>query len=117
VSPNLVQLRKIAKTFRQTIDNDEVMTVKLNMYLPGEGGDATQKEGLNPTIKAYRLVTWILESRPASHGFGFPFDRVHFDIYNRLRQAYPTLKELKPLVKTRMFAFGTATQGHRRQSA
>ncbi|MCP4878602.1 MAG: hypothetical protein GY896_24380 [Gammaproteobacteria bacterium] len=50
---------------------------------------------LMPLVKAYLMICWILEARNESHGFGFPFDRPHLDLYLRLQEAYPDLKELK----------------------
>ena len=92
------QLRKIAKTLKQAIDGDEAMVMELNTYLQTQNAKDKQHPQINPTIKAYLLITWIVEAGKASHGFGFPFDRVHFDTYNRLQQAYPALKDLKPSI-------------------
>jgi len=93
------QLRKMAKALKQTIDDDEVMMVKLSAYLQRQKGKDKQNNEIDPTIKAYLLITWVLEASSASHGFGFPFDRVHFDTYKRLKQAYPALKDIKPFMK------------------
>jgi hypothetical protein len=43
----------------------------------------------------YMLVTWVLESKNKSHGYGFPFDRQDVDFYDRLKTAYPMIKSLK----------------------
>jgi hypothetical protein len=50
---------------------------------------------LTPQVTTYLIISWILEAQNESHGFGFPFDRPHFDFYRRLREAYPELQELK----------------------
>ncbi|MCP4877949.1 MAG: hypothetical protein GY896_21040, partial [Gammaproteobacteria bacterium] len=50
---------------------------------------------LTPLVKAYLVICWILEAKNESHGFGFPFDRPHFDFYLRLQEAYPGLQGLK----------------------
>ena len=93
------QLRKMAKTLKQTIDDDDVMVIELSHYLQVQTGKDKQNYEISPTVKAYLLITWILEASNASHGFGFPFDRVHFDTYQRLKQAFPALKYLKPSLK------------------
>ena len=93
------QLRKMAKVLKQTIDDDEVMVIKLSAYLQIQNAKDKQNKEIDPIIKAYLLITWILEASSASHGFGFPFDRVHFDTYKRLKQAYPTLNDLEPFMK------------------
>ncbi len=89
------QLRKIAKALKQAIDEDEVMVTELTTYLQVQNAKDSQSSEICPTIRVYLLITWILEAGKASHGFGFPFDRVYFDTYNRLQQAYPTLRNLK----------------------
>jgi len=94
----LAQLRKIAKLLKLAIDENETMMMGLNEYLQIQDNEGKQKIKSNSTVKAYLLITWILEANNASHGFGFPFDRVHFDTYQRLQQAYPLLKELKPSI-------------------
>ena len=38
---------------------------------------------------------WVLEANSASDGLGFPFDHPHLEFYQRLREAYPSLKALK----------------------
>jgi len=92
------QLRKMAKLLKGAIDDDEAMIMGLNEYLQIKNDEDKQKVEPSSTIKAYLLITWILEANNASHGFGFPFDRVHFDTYQRLQQAYPILKGLKPSI-------------------
>ncbi len=92
------QLRKMAKVLKQTIDDDEAMVIKLSRYLQTKNSKEKQNNEMDPTIKSYLLITWILEASSASHGFGFPFDRVHFDTYKRLKKAYPALKALKPFM-------------------
>ena len=54
------------------------------------------KMPLMPLVTVYLIIFWILEAKRESHGFGFPFDRPHFDFYLRLQEAYPDLLGLKP---------------------
>jgi hypothetical protein len=54
------------------------------------------KTPLVPLVTAYLIVCWMLEAKQGSHGFGFPFDRPHFDFYRRVQEAYPDLLGLKP---------------------
>ena len=63
-------------------------------YLAGNEPSGA-KDMLDPRVTAYLLVTWILESASACHGFGFPFDQPHLEFYRRLQEAYPALKRLK----------------------
>ena len=58
------QLRKIAKALKQAMNDDEAIMMEFGAYLQEQDDEGTQQEELNPTIKAYLLITWILE---ASH--------------------------------------------------
>jgi hypothetical protein len=50
---------------------------------------------LRPLVAAYLIITWVVEAKSESNGFGFPFDRPHLDFYLRLQEAFPKLKALK----------------------
>lgn len=85
-------LRKVAKELKSEIGQDNELTLSLQDYL-----DTENQEAIKPTVKAYILVSWIIESASASDGYGFPFDQTHLDFYCRLQEAYPALKLLKQL--------------------
>ena len=85
-------LRKAAKELKSEIDQDNKRILSLQDYLNTENQAA-----LDPTVKAYILVSWVIESTSASDGYGFPFDQPHLDFYCRLQEAYPVLKVLKKL--------------------
>jgi hypothetical protein len=87
-------LRKTVKGLKKAIDANPDSLQGLHRYLESNTLVEPQTP-LTPLVKAYLLVCWILEARCESHGFGFPFDRPHFDFYLRLREAYPDLKALK----------------------
>ncbi len=87
-------LRKIAKGLKQAIDANPDARQCLHRYLESKTLLEPQTP-LTPLVKAYLMICWILEARNESHGFGFPFDRPHFDFYLRLQEAYPDLQELK----------------------
>lgn len=94
-------LRKAAKELKSEIDQDNVLTLALQDYLE------TENQGtLGPTVKAYIVVSWVIESTSASDGYGFPFDQPHFDFYQRLQEAYPALKRLKQLGVSRLPVVG-----------
>ena len=87
-------LRKTAKALNQAIEADAETRQALQRYL------ATKKlrdapPPLQPLVTAYLILSWVLEAKHASHGFGFPFDRPHLDFYLRLQEAYPKLQALK----------------------
>ena len=84
-------LHKTAKGLKKAIDTNPASLQCLHHYLESK----TLLEPLTPLVKAYLMICWILEARNESHGFGFPFDRAHFDFYLRLQEAYPDLQGLK----------------------
>ena len=87
-------LRKIVKGLKTAIDGNPDSLQCLHRYLESKTLLEPQTP-LMPLVKAYLMICWILEARNESHGFGFPFDRPHLDLYLRLQEAYPDLKELK----------------------
>ena len=47
-----------------------------------------------PVITAYALIQWVFDYPNQSNGYGFPFDRVDFDFYERLQQVHGLLKRI-----------------------
>jgi hypothetical protein len=88
-------LRKTAKGLKTAIDADPDTLHCLHGYLESKPLHEA-KMPLLPLVMAYLIICWVLEARQGSHGFGFPFDRPHFDFYHRLQEAYPDLLGLKP---------------------
>ena len=88
-------LRKTAKKLKKAIDADPDILHCLHDYLETKPLHEA-KMPLMPVVMAYLIICWVLEAKQGSHGFGFPFDRPHFDFYHRLQEAYPDLLALKP---------------------
>jgi hypothetical protein len=89
-----VKLGKVLKQLKAVINDDKPLQDSLEAFLEGKEIRYPEKE-LDPSVTAYLLVAWVLESNSASNGFGFPFDQPHLDFYLRLQEAYPSLKRLK----------------------
>ena len=87
-------LRKAAKGLKNAINAEPGSRDCLDNYLQNNPLLGPQTP-LTPVVVAYLIITWILEAKQESHGFGFPFDRPHFDLYRRLQEAYPELREVK----------------------
>lgn len=87
-------LRKAAKGLKKAINAEPDSRDCLDSYLQNNPSHGPQSP-LTPVVVAYLIITWILEAKQESHGFGFPFDRPHFDLYRRLQEAYPELREVK----------------------
>ena len=47
-----------------------------------------------PMIMAYTLIQWVFDYPNQSNGYGFPFDRVDLDFYERLQQVHGLLKKI-----------------------
>jgi hypothetical protein len=88
------KLKKNSKQLKQIIDDDQQLSNSLELYLSHQTIQYT-KEDFDPRLSAYILIAWVLEYNSASDGLGFPFDRPHLEFYLRLKEAYPTLKQLK----------------------
>jgi hypothetical protein len=71
-------LRNIAKGLKKAIDSNPDSLQCLHRYLESKRLLEPQTL-LTPQVKAYLIICWILEARNESNGFGFPFDRPHFD--------------------------------------
>jgi hypothetical protein len=87
-------LRKTAKGLKKAIDSNPDALQCLHRYLQSKTLLEPQTP-LAPQVTAYLIISWILEARNESHGFGFPFDRPHLDFCLRLQEAYPDLQGLK----------------------
>ncbi|MCP4700431.1 MAG: transposase, partial [Gammaproteobacteria bacterium] len=87
-------LRKAAKSLRKAIDADSESRDCLHHYLESKSLNEPETP-LTPLATAYLIISWVLEARQNSHGFGFPFDRPHFDLCLRLGEACPDLQTLK----------------------
>jgi len=87
-------LNRAGKDLRGVIDEQADLAENLQSYLDKTPATHTPR-GLNPWVTAYLLVVWVLEADSACNGYGFPFDQPHLAFYQRLREAYPALKQLK----------------------
>ena len=88
------QLRKTAKEVKKAIEDDSDARQCLKHYLESKQLDEPDTP-LRPLVVVYLVISWVLEAKSESNGFGFPFDRPHLDFYLRLQETYPKLKALK----------------------
>ncbi len=87
-------LNNAEKALKAVIDDDVPLSENLQTYL-NKTPPTDPQQVLSSWATAYLLVVWVLEASSASDGFGFPFDQPHLAFYQRLREAYPALKQLK----------------------
>ncbi len=87
-------LRKATRELKYTITQDDELSCCLkNTLKNGLHENMTNK--LPVVILLYLMVSWVLEAKTESRGYGFPFDRNHMDFFCRLKEAYPSLLALK----------------------
>ncbi len=87
------ELRKHIRELKSLIDKNDNLSQSLTGYLSQENLEELCGD-LPSIVSAYILLTWVIEARAESNGYGFPFDRPHVDFFRRLQQAYPRLREL-----------------------
>ena len=76
-------LRKIGRSLEKEIGLCPEMAESLDCYLKAEG----KTINVLPSVLAYILSNWILDSNSELDGYGFPFDRSHLIFYKRLKTA------------------------------
>ena len=87
-----------AKALKRKIDTDTKLTQCLNTYLQQQlKGKVTQS--LLPTVSAYTLTSWILNTKSERNGYGFPFDQHHFAFYQRLTTVQGVLETFSKSMK------------------
>lgn len=90
------KLRYRSKYYLKSIDNLETNFETI----------ANQKKILTNIDKAdmsticYTLIQWVLDAKTQGNGYGFPFDKPHFDFYERLCESYSTLETIKSRLGT-----------------
>ncbi len=86
-------LRSFIKKLKLYIDKDDELKICLSHSLEKNFFVKSNHQLMTP-VSYYLLVTWILESKNGSQGYGFPFDKPHVDFCDRLQVAYPMIKNL-----------------------
>jgi len=50
-----------------------------------------------PVFSAYSLMRWAFEGQKKGNGYGFPFDRPHFEFAKRLKEIHADINELRTI--------------------
>ncbi len=79
------KLRDLAKKCKAHIDTDPKMKLALSHYVD-EHIMGRPVETLPAVVLAYVLALWILNAKLSSSGQGFPFDRPHLSLYERVAE-------------------------------
>jgi len=91
-------IRQCIRELKSLINNDDHLTQCLTDYLSRDNLESPHGD-LPGIVSAYLLLTWVIEAKVESNGYGFPFDRPRVDFFRRLQQAYPQLKALNATLK------------------
>lgn len=86
-------LRRQAKYLEQKIDPVCLSIEEIIKSLQNEKWQADHFDHI-PTIMAYTLIHWILDYPNQSNGYGFPFDRLHLDFYQRIKDIHLLLGQI-----------------------
>lgn len=90
-------LRAAVRELKKFIEQEPELQDNLQNYLSSEKCDPLSMK-LLPIVSMYISIIWVLEANSFSKGYGFPFDRTHFEFYVRLQKAYPVIKKLSQLM-------------------
>lgn len=86
-------LRQKAKYLEQKIDPTSQNVDEIILILEsGVWPEPAPKVEHFPLIAAYALIHWIFQYDSQSQGYGFPFDRPHFDFYRRMQKVHHLLE-------------------------
>ena len=91
-------LRKYIRELKSLISDSNDFTQCLTDYLNRNNLEAPYGD-LPCIVSVYLLLTWVIEAKAESNGYGFPFDRPRVDFFHRLQQAYAQLKVLNATLK------------------
>ncbi len=81
------ELRALAKKCQVTLDRDPTMKASLERYVQHHtAAGRTSSEALPAVVSVYILALWVINAKLSSTGHGFPFDRPHLALYERLSQ-------------------------------
>jgi uncharacterized protein YbaR (Trm112 family) len=87
-------LRQRAASLINKNDIDEATIAQLQASLQS-GKVPRNAASRTPTLVAFALIHWILDADSESGGYGFPFDRPHLVLCQRLRITLEILREIK----------------------
>jgi hypothetical protein len=86
-------LRQKARYLEQKIDPADPVLDEIASSLESGTWQTTSCEPV-PLIMAYALIQWVFAYPRQSSGYGFPFDRPHFDFFRRLQTTHRLLDQI-----------------------
>jgi len=88
-------LRQLARNLKGQLDARPDLIDVIDCRMSHPDLFAPVHVGKIPLISTYALIQWILEGKNQGHGYGFPFDRVHAALTERIHAAYAAIARFK----------------------
>jgi len=91
------KLHKRVREYKGMIDDHPAA---LHSFSSGLNGNTPRPSGPcthDALVATYAFVLWALEGKKQAQGYGFPFDRVYLNFYQRLKILHSGLTQLKDL--------------------
>lgn len=89
-------LRSFAKSLKEIIDADSKIVCDFFDILENDKTIDKSTDRIF-VINIYMLIIWTLEGKNLGNGYGFPFDRPHYDFTIRLNDAYSYIQSFKQI--------------------
>jgi len=78
-------------TYLKTKLGEDMETIKEIGQAINNGSFTSEHLEHMPAAAMFLLINWALKATHQSHGYGFPFDRIHLDFYLRLKKLHQLL--------------------------
>ncbi|MCP4764398.1 MAG: transposase, partial [archaeon] len=89
-------LRKHLKKLNERVKkNCEIFTSITQLFDESNKKITIDISQITEEIIANMLIDWVLEGKKEGNGYGFPFDRIHYTFYKRLKVCYVALEKLR----------------------
>jgi len=87
--------KQLRYRLRQCFMTDDDKTIDIELISNVIGNNCLPVDMSMASIRTlcYTLIIWTLDGKNQGDGFGFPFDRPHFEFYQRLGQLYEILRK------------------------
>jgi len=90
----LVKLREFSKELKSLFENSQERINEFHDAINCKR-EIDLNDDIGTAIYLYTLIEWILDWKNESTGYGFPFDRPHFDLALRVRIVFDILEMIK----------------------
>lgn len=93
----LTVMRDLAKPLKELVDENAGEAADI-CELMEEENISSEFSSFSSAMNFYLLVLWMQEGRKLGNGYGFPFDRMHFDFVLRLNRGHQIISECEKIL-------------------